>query len=135
MKRNRMVPILSLCILVAYLLVLGVGPYSSASAVRDLKRELESIYGGEYTGKLVEKGTEDMVFAVEPKTCFLTDWNLRNAFGLDYRYECHVIFSLHTDNGSEIVRRVTYQAFDPMGKENIEHRAYLDLNSRKETVK
>ena len=123
---------LIILVLAAFLLVdwIGIGMYSSGSAVADLKLELESIYGSEYEGKNVENGTEDMRFEIEPKTCFLTNWNLRNAFALDYKYECRVIFTTHNKENSEI-RTLIYQATDPMGSEE---RANLDLNSKIEKV-
>ena len=111
---------------------LGVGGTASNSAVQDLKAELESIYGPEYAGKEVENGTEDMVFEVEPKTWFLTNWNLRNTLGLDYRYECKAIFTSYVDGNADTVRTVTYCGVDPMGEEKMGERAYLDLDSKTE---
>jgi len=90
MKRKIFVSIVALCLIVAILCWIGVGPYSSGSAIQDLRAELESIYGTEYMRKEVENGTEDMAFVVEPKTWFLTNWNLRNALSIDYKYECKV---------------------------------------------
>ena len=113
---------------------MGVGYYSSSSAVRDLKAELESIYGTEYTGKNVDNGTEDMVFVVEPKTWFLTNWNLRNALSIDYEYECKVVFTTYVDGSTKSLRTITYQAFDPMDAEKMVERAYLDLDSKIETT-
>lgn len=110
----------------------GLGTYSSSSAVQDLKTELESIHGTEYTGKPVENGTENMVFVIEPKTWFLTNWNLRNALSMDYEYECKVVFTTHVDGSIKNVRTIIYQASDPMGAENIGERAHLDLNSKAE---
>lgn len=132
MKRKWILLLLSVCVAAAILRWLGVGPYSSSSAVQDLKEELESIHGAEYTGKAVENGTEDMVFLVEPKTCFLTNWNLRNALGLDYRYECQVVVTTHTGENRTTVRTITYQAADPMGDGNMDARAKLDPASRTE---
>ena len=134
MKRKLMVSFVVLCLIVATLCWVGVGSYSSGSAVRDLKTELEAIYGTEYTGKDIEKGTEDMVFVVEPKTWFLTNWNLRNALSIDYKYECKVIITTYVDGSAESVRTITYQAVDPMGAEKIAERAFLDLGSRVETT-
>ena len=51
--------------------------------MRDLKAEMETLHGTEYTGKDTDGRTEDMVFVVEPKTWFLTNWNLRNALKLE----------------------------------------------------
>lgn len=90
MKRQLILSFVVLSLIVAILCWVGVGFYSSSSAVRDLKAELENIYGTEYTGKDVDSGTEDMVFIVESKTWFLTNWNLRNALSIDYEYECKV---------------------------------------------
>lgn len=135
MKRKLIVAFIVLCMIVTVLCWMGIGSYSSGSAVRDLRAELESIYGTEYSGKTVENGTEDMVFVVEPKTCFLTNWNLRNVLNLDYKYECKVIFTTYIDGSIESVRTITYQAIDPMGAEEIAERAFLDLDSKVETTK
>ena len=132
MKRKLIVSFLVLCLIAAILCWVGVGSYSSSSAVRDLKTELEAIYGTEYTGKDIENGTEDMVFVVEPKTRFLTNWSLRNALGLDYEYECKVVFTTYVDGNAKSVRTITYQAVDPMGAEKTADRAYLDLSSKVE---
>ena len=132
MKRKLSVSLIVLCLIVAILRCAGVGSYSSSSAVRDLKTELEAIYGTEYTGKNIEKGTEDMVFVVEPKTRFLTNWSLRNALGLDYEYECKVVFTTYVDGSAKSVRTITYQAVDPMGAEKTADKAYLDLASKVE---
>lgn len=75
-----------------------------------------------------------MVFVVEPKTWFLTNWNLRNALSIDYDYECKVIFTTYVDGSVESVRTITYQAVDPMGAEKIAERAFLDLDSKAETT-
>ena len=134
MKRKLMVLFAFLCLVVAVVCWMGVGYYSSSSAVQDLKAELESIYGTEYTGKAVVNGTEDMVFVVEPKTWFLTNWNLRNALSIDYEYECKVVFTTYVDGISKSLRTITYQAFDPMDAEKMVERAYLDLDSNVETT-
>ena len=126
--------LLVLCLAIGILCWMGVGSYSSGSAVRDLTTELETIYGTEYTGKDTENGTEDMVFVVEPKTWFLTNWNLRNALSIDYKYECKVIFTTYVDGSAESVRTITYQAIDPMGAEKIAERAFLNLDSKVETT-
>lgn len=132
MKRKRIVLLPVLCLTIAILHWLGVGFYSSGSAVLDLKAELESIYGTEYIGKDIENGTEDMVFVVEPKTWFLTNWNLRNTLGIDYKYECKVVFTTYTEGNSKIVRSIIYQGADPMGAANMAERANLDLDSKVE---
>ena len=123
-----------LAVLAAALLLAGVGPYSSGSAVADLKTELETVFGPEYTGKAVEDGTEDMVFEIQPKSFLLTNWNLRNALGLDYKYECRVVITTYAGEAQASVRRVIYHAVDPMGKEAMTQRAHLLLDSREEAV-
>ena len=132
MKRALILSFVVLSLIVAILCWVGVGFYSSSSAVRDLKAELENIYGTEYTGKDVDNGTEDMLFIVEPKTWFLTNWNLRNALGLDYQYECKVFFTTYVDGSANSVRTITYQAVDPMGAEKMSERAHLVLDSKVE---
>ena len=135
MKRKLFKSVIVFCVIVSVLCWMGVGPYSSSSAVRDLRTELETIYGTAYAGNEVEIGTEDMVFVVEPKTWFLTNWNLRNALGIDYEYECKVIFTTYVDGCVESVRTITYQAVDPMGAEKTAERAFLELDSKAETTK
>jgi len=130
MKRKLSISLVVLLLIVAILCWMGVGFYSSSSAVRDLRTELETIYGREYRGKNIENGTEDMTFTVEPKTWFLTNWNLRNVFGIDYKYECKVLFTTYADGSVKNVRTITYQAVDPMGAEHNAERARLDLDSK-----
>ena len=132
MKRSHITAILILVLLFALLCWLGIGYYTSSSAVLDLSAELETIYGPEYTGKTTEEGTEDMVFVIKPKSFFLTNWNLRNALGMDYKYECQVIFSTHRSDDTNAVRTIIYQAYDPMGTAKIDSRAGLDLDSKEE---
>ena len=134
MKRKLIASIVVLSLIVAILCWIGVGSYSSSSAVRDFRAELESIYGAEYAGKDVENGTEDMVFVVETKTWFVTNWNQRNALNIDYKYECKVIFTTYVNGSVASVRTITYQAVDPMGAEKIAERAFLDLDSKTETT-
>ena len=134
MKRKIIISSIVLCMIVTLLCWMGIGSYSSGSAVQDLRAELESIYGTEYTGKTVENGTEDMAFFVESKTWFLTNWNLRNTLNLDYQYKCKVIFTTHIDGNTESVRTIAYQAFDPMGTGEITESAYLVLDSKTETI-
>lgn len=134
MKRKILVSVVVLSLIFVSLCWSGVGLYSSNSAVQDLTAELETIYGTEYTKKSVEHGTEDMVFVVEPKTWFLTNWNLRNALNMDYEYECKVIFTVHMDGNAKCIRTITYQAFDPMGAEHMSARAHLDLDSKVDTT-
>ena len=130
MQRKLLVFLAISCLVVAVVCWMGVGYYSSSSAVQDLKAELESIYGMEYMGKEADNGREDMVFVVEPKTWFLTNWDLRNALRIDYEYECRVVFTTYVDESIANVRTVTYQAVDPMGTEKMAERAYLVLNSK-----
>ena len=129
MKRKRIILTL-LLIVTVILFACGIGPHSNASAIQDLKAELETIYGPEYTGKLVENGSEDMEFVVQPTTWILTNWNLRNALSLDYHYECQVVFTVHTGKAAKIIRTITYQAIDPMGSDDLAVRAHLILDSR-----
>lgn len=134
MKRKMIISFIVI-LFVSVFCWMGFGSYSSSSAVLDLKLELETIYGPEYVGKDVENGTEDMVFVVEPKTRFLTNWNLRNALSIDYEYECKVIFTTYVNGSVVSVRTITYQAVDPMGTEKTAERAFLDLGSKAETTK
>ena len=132
MNRKLIVSFAALCLMISALYWTGIGFYSSSSAVKDLKAELEDLYGTEYTEKITENGTEDMAFAVEPKTWLLTNWNLRNALGMDYEYECKVIFTTRADGAVTSVRTITYRAYDPMGSENMSERAHLDFDSKTE---
>lgn len=132
MKRSHITAILILVLLIALLCWLGIGYYTSSSAVLDLTTELESIYGSEYTGKSTEEGTEDMVFVIKPKSFFLTNWNLRNALGMDYKYECQVIITTHRSDDTKSARTIIYQASDPMGRDKMGSRAALDLDSKEE---
>ena len=75
-----------------------------------------------------------MVFVVLPKTWFLTNRNIRNALGLDYKYECYAIFTTYTGDNSRIVRTISYRATDPMGAANRSEGATLDLDSKKEKI-
>lgn len=134
MKRRIIVRIAVLGLIAFILGWTGPGVYSGSSAVRDLKIELETIYGTEYKGKDVENGTEDMVFVVEPKTRLLTNWNIRNTFSMDYKYVCQVIFTTYVDGNIKSIRTITYQAVDPMGAEKSEMRAYLELDTKTETT-
>lgn len=134
MKRKIIVRIAVLGLIASILGWTGAGVYSGSSAVRDLKIELETIYGTEYKGKDVENGTEDMFFVVEPKTRLLTNWNIRNAFSMDYKYVCQVIFTTYVDGNIKSIRTITYQAVDPMGAEKSEMRAYLELDTKTETT-
>ena len=134
MRRKLIASIVVLYLVVAFFCWIGVGSYSSGSAVRALKTELETIYGTEYTRKDTENGTEDMVFVVESKTWFMTNWNVRNALSIDYKYECKVIFTTFVDGNVASVRTISYQAVDPMGADKTYERAFLDLGSKVETT-
>lgn len=134
MKKKYAALLALLCLSVILLNCLGIGYYSSSSAVLDLKEELTSIYGPEYTGKVVESGREDMTFVVEPKTFFCTNWNFRNAFALPYKYTCAVVFTSYSDNSGRKTRTITYQGIDPMGENNVYNRAHLILSSKQESV-
>ncbi len=110
---------------------LGIGHYSSGSAVQDLKEDLIALHGEPYTGREIENGTEDMEFSIESDTFFLTNWNLRNFFGWDYRYKCKVTYTVYSDGEISDVRTITYAGFDPMGYEKSDIRAYIDTESIK----
>lgn len=109
MKTKLLVVLLILCAIAAFLYFSGFGPYYSSSAAAELKAELESIHGPE---------TEDIRFVIEPKTKIMTNWDLRNALGLDYEYVCKVI----SDDGV-----ILYKGIDPMGAGEQYRRAYLVL--------
>ena len=132
MKKKTTVVLAAVLFLITAVLGMSAGFYSSSSAVQDLKAELETIYGAEYTGKAVETGTENMTFMVKPKSWFLTNWNLRNALGLDYKYECQVVFTTSTEENTTKIRTITYQGIDPMGAADAAERAYLKPDSKKE---
>lgn len=132
MKKKSVILILILCLAACILHWAGMGYYTSSAAVSDLEAELEALYGEEYTGKETESGTEDMVFVIKPKTWFLTNWNLRNALGLDYKYSCSVVFTDDSQGRPETTRTIIYEGIDPMGKHHTADRAYLDLSSKTE---
>jgi len=132
LQRKCILILIVLCIVASVLHFLGVGYYSSPSAVSDLAAALANIHGTEYSDRETENGIESMTFTVEPKTWFLTNWNLRDALSLDYQYECQVIFTTHTKENTQILRTITYQAFDPMGADDLFTRAHLDLDSMTE---
>lgn len=106
----------------------GIGYHRSASAVLDLKEALKALHGEPYTGREVENGTEDMEFIIKPASFLFTNWNLRNFFSWDYRYQCEVIYTVHPDGENDGVERTmyTYTGFDPMGPGKEAERAYLD---------
>lgn len=134
MKKKYVIAIIILCLIVGAINWFGIGYYYSGAAAYDLVEELESIYGKEYLGKEVEDGLENMEFVIEPKTFFMTNWNLRNAFSKDYKYECKVIVTTVVEEEVVKVRTITYQAIDPMGWENREVRAHLLKDSLAEST-
>lgn len=125
MKRKIVILLAAVIVLAVLLCWAGIGPYSSASAVQDLKAQLEQLYGQEYTGKPTPDGTEDMAFVVQPQTWFFTNWNLRNALQMDYKYVCKVVFTTHIAGSPTRTRTITYQAIDPMGDAAMGTRAHL----------
>ena len=130
-KKPRIVLICALCLMAVILCIRSTGPIHSGSAAADLKEALESVYGTEYTGKTVENGTEDMRFEIE-STAFLRSRSLRAFFGLDDTYECRVVITTHTGEGSTHVRTISYQAVDPIGQDETYIRASIDWDSREE---
>ena len=133
MKKKCGIIVAVLCLLACIVNCLGIGYAPSGSAILDLKAELETIYGMEYTGKETESGTQDMLFEVAPASFILTNWTLRNTLGMDYKYTCRVIITDHADGGEKNIHTITYQAVDPMGHKHTEDRAHLILDSRKES--
>ena len=110
---------------------MGIGYYSSGSAVQDLRAELIALHGEPYTRK-VEAGIETMEFSVKPNTFFPTNYSLRHFFGWDYQYKCEVMYTVSNDNGVISVRKIDYIGIDPMGADNIEVRAYIDRGTVKD---
>ena len=113
---------------------IGIGYHYSGAAAYDLAEELEAVYGEEYTGKEVADGLEDMVFQIEPKTFFMTNWNLRRFFSKPYRYECTVTYTTYVKENTTKIRTITYQAVDPMGYENENVGAHLIRESKVENT-
>lgn len=111
----------------------GIGYHSSSAATQDLIEELTALHGEPYTNRQVENGAEDMELSVEPMTFFLTNWNLRQALGLDYRYKCSVTYTVHSAGEVIDVHVITYTGFDPMGNGNEAARAYIDTDSKTES--
>lgn len=120
-------------LLIIIVFEMGIGYYSSGSAVLDLEEGLRAIHGEPYTGREVENGTEDMEFSVEPDTFFLTNYGWREFFGLDYKYKCKVTYTVYSDGEIVSVRTITYTGIDPMGQGKEEIRAYIDIESAKES--
>ncbi len=70
-----------------------------------------------------------MAFSVEPETFFLTNYNLRNRLGLDYRYSCEVTYTVRQNGETVSERTVSYIGIDPMGPGKEYARAYLEPDS------
>ena len=133
--KKKWIAVLVVLLLAVAVKWMGVGVYSSDSAVLDLEEELYKLHGAAYTGRETDSGTEDMVFEVEAKTRFFTNWDLRHRLGLDYEYECRVIITAYTGGQVSHVRTITYRAVDPMGADKLTERAHLVLDSRTVTNK
>lgn len=129
MKRKHIALLITAILILSLIHWIGIGPYTSGSAVQDLASALTELHGEPYTGRETGTGKEDMVFSIESRTFFLTNYNLRRFLGLDYRYSCKVIYTTHTPTGETHTHTVTYTGFDPMGKENDTARAYLAKSS------
>ena len=123
--RNLCICALVWCVVIAGWLCSGFDRYSSSAAVADLKAELSVLYGEEYTGKRIPTGTEEMAFVIEARSWFLTNWDLRNFLGIDYRYDCKVIITTHHDSGAVTTVTYTHPGVDPMGWDEKFERAYL----------
>ena len=135
-RMEKKLSVITVLCLVAFIVTswVGLGHRSSASAIADLRAELEILHGEEYTGKAVGEEEETMRFVVKPKTFFLTNYNVRNALGLDYEYECIVTVTSYEEGEEAGVRTITYRGFDPMGKGCMDDRAYVDVNSKQEII-
>lgn len=133
MKKKNAIIVIVLFLLACIVNWMGIGYAPSGSAIQDLRTEMETIYGTEYTGKETENGLQDMKFEVVPKSFFFTNWNLRNTLGVDYQYVCKVIFTDYSEDGRKVVHTVTYPAIDPMGKEHTRDRAHLLLSGRSDS--
>lgn len=127
MKKKATILIKAVIVLFGLVCWAGIGPYSSGSAVSDLKEEMAKIHGEPYVGRAVENGTEDMEFVVKPATFFLTDYNLRTFFSWDYTYDCQVIYTTHVGGDEPQTRTIEYRGIDPMGHDEAEVRAYIEI--------
>ena len=132
-KKLSMLTVLCLMVYIVTSWV-GVGHVSSASAIEDLRAELESLHGEPYVERAVGEGTEMTAIVVRPKTFFLTNYDLRNVLSLDYEYECVVTVTSYKEGLETSVRTITYRGFDPMGKEHMTDRAYVDVSSKQEMI-
>ena len=132
MKKRFAAIAVTVLVLTGLVCALGIGPFTSSSAARDLREELASIHGEPYTGRVVENGTETMEFTVEPDSYFLTNWSFRNFLGWDYRYTCTVTYTVSSGDNIVSVRRVTYRGVDPMGSDEELQKAHLVPESMQE---
>ena len=133
---EKKLSVITILCLVAYIVTAwaGIGYRSSASAIAELRDELEVLHGEEYSGKAVGAEEESMRFVVKPKSLFLTNYKLRNALGLDYEYECIVTVTSYEEGKETSVRTITYRGVDPMGKDCMDDRAYVDTGSKQEII-
>ena len=128
MKKKRVTLLVILLALLALFCSLGIGPYRSGAAAYDLTEQLTAIHGEPYSVE-TENGTETLEFTIEPDSFFLTDWNLRRFFGWDYHYTCTVTYTAISNDGSISQRVTTYKAVDPMGYDEADVGAYIDVES------
>ncbi|MBR3839687.1 MAG: hypothetical protein IKM20_00945 [Erysipelotrichales bacterium] len=111
----------------------GIG-YVGGAAIPDLKEELQSIYGEQYTNRIVENGIENMEFSIKPTSFFFTDYSFRWFWNWDYKYKCEVIYTVYSDGEAIEIRTITYEGISPMGYKNDSKGAYLNLESMKKTI-
>jgi len=131
MKKKLIRTLLRIALLAGTIFALGVGPYSSDSAVQDLRAELAEIHGDPYTNREVATGLETLEFTVEPNTVFPTRPWVRRFFGWDYHYKCTVIRSVYAGDRFIEMSIYRYDGIDPMGFGEEADRAYLDMSSVK----
>lgn len=132
MKKKWGAVVFTLCLAVWFLHWLGIGYRPSGSAVLDLKAGNGRDIRETTHRKRSRKWNGGYGVCCKTKNLFFTNWNLRNALGKDYEYECRVIFTNYIDGERAQTRTITYRGVDPMGKKHAEDRAYLDVNSRAE---
>ena len=128
MKKKTVTLLAAFLALLALLCCLGIGPYRSGAAAHDLSEQLAAIHGEPYVLE-TENGAERLEFTVESDSFFLTNWTLRRFFGWDYRYTCTVTYTAHSADGSLYTQTTTYKAVDPMGHDEMDERAYIDVES------
>lgn len=131
MKRKHTSLLIAILLLLGLIFRMGIGPYTSSSAVQDLTIALSELHGEPYSGRETESGTEDMAFFIEGRTIFPTNYNLRRFLGWDYRYRCKVTYTTHSADGETHTLTVTYTGLDPMGKDQDAARAYIDISSKR----